>query len=451
MNDSNQYQWHKDDFEKGTIHRDPKPSNLSQTYYTENYTKKNKKALPLNYITVALISAIVGGLVFGTTFAFLAPIINQQPSVNPSQAAIMGNEQEALKTPQDPLIPDKEMAGQDTDVSNNTKGNETAGITPMPIISNLSVQDLSVPEINEKVGPSIVGVVSKVRASFWGDVYENEGGGSGIIISPDGYIVTNNHVIAGGTEIKVILNSKIKKEFKAQVIGADAKTDLAVLKIDPGDMPLPYAQLGDSSSLVVGEMAVAIGNPLGQEFAGSVTAGVISALNRTIRIGDKELTLIQTDAAINPGNSGGALANSRGEVIGINTVKIAVRNVEGMGFSIPINEAKPIIEDLKEHGYVTGRPLIGIRPGDISENMAEAYQWPLGVLVEDVIPYSGAARAGIKPGDIITKFNGERTKSIRELNAFKEELKAGDTVEIEVYREGKIKKVKVALTEERAN
>ena len=448
MNDSNQYQWHKDDFEKGTIHRDPTPSNLSQTYYTENYTKKKKKALPLNYITVALISAIVGGLVFGTTFAFLTPIINQQPSVNPPQAAIMGNEQEGLKTPQDPLIPDKEMAGQDTDMSNDVNGNETAGIMPMPIINNPSAQTLSVKEIHKKVGPSIVGVVSKVQATgFWG----SEGGGSGIIISPDGYIVTNNHVIEGGTEIKVILNGDVKNEFKAKVIGADAKTDLAVLKIDPGDMSLPYAQLGNSSILEVGEKVVAIGNPLGQEFAGSVTVGYVSALNRTIRVEGKELTLIQTDAAINPGNSGGALINPYGEIIGINTVKIAVRNVEGMGFSIPIDEAKPVIEDLKKYGYVKGRPLIGIGGRNITENISEAYRWPMGVYVIQVSPFSGAERAGIQPGDIITKFNGERIRTMSELNALKEKLKVGDTVEIEVYREGKAKKFKVALTEERAN
>ena len=205
-------------------------------------------------------------------------------------------------------------------------------------------QLLSVVEIARKVGPTVVGINTKVAMqNFFGMPTMQDGSGSGIIISSDGYVVTNNHVIEGASEIKVLLSDG--KEFEAKLVGADARTDLAVLKME--GLNFPYATLGNSSELQVGELAVAIGNPLGNELAGSVTGGYISALNRSITVDDRKFNLIQTDAAINPGNSGGALVNNYGEVIGINSVKMSASGVEGIGFAIPIDEAKPIIEDLK--------------------------------------------------------------------------------------------------------
>ncbi len=405
-----------------------------QSYYTEEYTKKKRKGLPLNYFTVSFISMILGGLIFGTTFAFLTPMIIQQQHINTEKVMI-----EQRIEPQ--------LQENETSVNNTVT---VAKYNPNTVLTGS--------QINKKVGPAVVGIVSKVEArNFWGDLYEAEGNGSGIIISSDGYIVTNNHVIDGGKEITVILSdanrSTIEEsknnqnEYKAKLIGADPKTDLAILKIDAEG--LPSAQLGDSSTLEVGDRAFAIGNPLGQEFAGSFTGGYISALNRTIQVDGRELTLIQTDAAINPGNSGGALVNSNGEVIGINTVKISIENVEGMGFAIPINEALPIINDLKIHGKVKGRPLIGIAGRDVTENLAENYSLPMGIYVLEVTPSSGADRAGIKKYDIITKFNGERVKTMVELNALKEQLKVGDVVEVEIFREGKTKVLKLKLLEER--
>ena len=321
--------------------------------------------------------------------------------------------------------------------------------TPTEAATPISYENkkmLSVVEIAKLVGPAVVGIVSKVeRQTFFGIPQIAEGSGSGIIITSDGYIVTNNHVVEGAKELKVILNNG--KEHDAKLIGADPRTDLAVVKIDVTG--IHAATLGDSAQLAVGELAVAIGNPLGNELAGSVTVGVISALNRSITIDDRKLNLIQTDAAINPGNSGGALVNNYGEVIGINTVKMSATGVEGIGFAIPINETKPIVEDLMKNGYVNGRPIIGISGRNVSEQDSKNYNLPVGVYVAEVSPYSSAERAGIKYGDVITKINDVSVKTIEELNLEKENFKAGDTVSITFIREGVEKTVQLLLQEEK--
>ena len=304
----------------------------------------------------------------------------------------------------------------------------------------------SVVDIAKNVGPTVVGIISRVeRQTFFGIPQISEGSGSGIIITGDGYIITNNHVVEGAKELRVILNNG--KEHEAKLIGTDPRTDLAVVKIEVSG--IHSAILGDSAQLAVGELAVAIGNPLGNELAGSVTVGVISALNRSITIDDKKLNLIQTDAAINPGNSGGALVNSYGEVIGINTVKMSATGVEGIGFAIPINEAKPIIEDLMKNGYVKGRPIIGISGRNVSEQDSKNYDIPVGVYVAEVSPYSSAERAGIKYGDVIIKINGITVTTIEELNMEKENFKAGDTVSITFVREGEEATVEMLLQEEK--
>lgn len=199
----------------------------------------------------------------------------------------------------------------------------------------------------KKVGPAVVGITNKalVRDYFNRTQLVEQGSGSGVIYSKDGLIATNNHVVAGAQEIVVSLPDG--KTYTGKVLGTDPNTDLAVVKIE-ADGDLPVAEFGDSDSLMVGEPAIAIGNPLGMEFRGSVTAGVISALNRSLDMGERRFRLIQTDAAINPGNSGGALVNADGQVIGINSAKIAASGVEGIGFAIPINEAKPILKELAE-------------------------------------------------------------------------------------------------------
>lgn len=310
--------------------------------------------------------------------------------------------------------------------------------------------ELTTVEISQKVGPSVVGVTSTINSvmSIFNFSTTTQGTGSGIIISADGYIVTNNHVIEDASSVKVTLNTG--GEYEAKIIGKDEKTDLAVLKITP-DEPLTVAELGDSSQIQVGERAVAIGNPLGMEFFGSTTQGIISAINRTITVENKTMNVIQTDAAINEGNSGGALVNAYGQVIGINAVKILSSTVEGMGFAIPISEAKPIIEDLIKYGYVKGRPVLGISYRDVTEEMARRQDWPVGVQVMSTMVGSGAEIAGLEQGDIILKVDGKEVKTGDELNKIKDTHKPGDVLKLEVYKyeTGFTVTVSVKLNEER--
>ncbi|KPU43585.1 serine protease Do-like HtrA [Oxobacter pfennigii] len=317
----------------------------------------------------------------------------------------------------------------------------------------------SVTQIAKKVGPSVVGIRMTVASAnmgrnIVGGLPQSSGEGSGVIISSDGYIMTNYHVVeyadpqntlSKNTTLEVFMPDG--RQVKAAYVGGDWRTDLAVIKVDLKD--LPVAELGDSSALEVGEQAVAIGNPLGMEFAGSVTAGVISALNRKVEMEDKTLNLIQTDAAINPGNSGGALVNSKGQVIGINTVKISVTGVEGLGFAIPMNDAKPIIEQLKMFGYVKGRPFIGISGEEVTEVISKQYGLPVGVYVLGVTAGSGAQSAGIQKGDIIVSLGGKEVKTMKDIDNIKKSYKAGDTVDAVIVRNNVNMNIKITFTEEK--
>lgn len=347
-----------------------------------------------------------------------------------------------------PKLVKSEIAKNQTfGMSVNEKANPsmTAEQSAKPV-TNENKKLLTVVEIAKKVGPTVVGINTKTQGiSIFGRIQESEGSGSGIILTADGYIVTNNHVIENASKITVILSDG--KEYEAKLTGADARTDLAVLKIEGSNFP--YATLGNSSELQVGELAVAIGNPLGNELAGSVTGGYISALNRSIIVDDRKFNLIQTDAAINPGNSGGALVNNYGEIIGINSVKMSASGVEGIGFAIPIDEAKPIIEDLKNSGYVTGRPVIGIGGRNVTEQDSTYYNIPVGIYVSQISPYSAAERAGIRIGDVIVEFNGEKVTTVDELNAKKETFKVGDIITLTYIRDGETRKADLKLTEEK--
>lgn len=330
-------------------------------------------------------------------------------------------------------------------VDNLTNGNSD---TPHASEAAKTSDELSTPEIAKQVGPAVVGITSVIQGqmSIFGGVSESASQGSGIILSGDGYIVTNNHVVSGASSVKVLLNTG--QEYDAQIIGTDEQTDLAVIKIEPNE-ELTVAKLGDSTALEVGERVVAIGNPMGLEFFGSVTQGIVSAVNRTISIDNRTMNLIQTDAAINSGNSGGALINAHGEVIGINSVKVNYTGVEGMGFAIPISEANPIIADLLQFGYVKGRPIIGISTRDVNEYMAKSYSWPQGVQVMNVS--SDTARdAGLQQGDIITAVNGEKVSTGEELNKIKDKHSPGDVLTLEVYKysTGKTETVNVTLSEQ---
>ena len=298
------------------------------------------------------------------------------------------------------------------------------------------------------VGPTVVGITNKAVARDWfNNPVETEGVGSGVIFKNDGgksYIVTNNHVISNAKELIVSLADG--RTLKGKLIGADEMTDLAVVRVDDGK--LPTAKFGDSDKIVVGEPAIAIGNPMGLEFQGSVTSGVISALNRTLDISDKRVKLLQTDAASNPGNSGGALVNADGEVIGINSAKVAANGVEGMGFSIPINTVQNVINEIMDKGYVA-RPYLGVSVFDPQTAARYGYQLNIdkGVYVFQLTLNGPSGKAGLQRGDIILKLDGQETNSVQDLRAKIAEHKVGDTVKVTFDRNGKQKNVDVVLEE----
>ena len=334
---------------------------------------------------------------------------------------------------------------QTLNIAGTPAGNDknTAGATN----TTAKGSQLTIPEIYDKVSPAVVSI--KVTSQGKGGYLQSAvatATGSGVILTKDGYIVTNNHVVDGASiiTVKTIANQTLN----AKVVGKDARTDLAVLKVEC-DQELPFAELGDSSTLRVGDMSIAIGNPLQEELASTLTVGYISAINRTMVIEDRQMTMLQTDAAINPGNSGGALINVYGQVIGITTAKSTGYDIEGLGFAIPMNEAIPIVESIIEHGYVKGRPLVGITGIDVTEQIAKANNLPIGVYVKSVIEGGAAEKGGIKPGDVILKFAGKEVKSIDEINELRDEYKAGDKVDVVVSRNGEKKKFSIVLQEER--
>ncbi len=296
----------------------------------------------------------------------------------------------------------------------------------------------SIVEIVETVGPSIVGITSKVQyRDFFNNLQVSEGAGSGVIFnidSEDVFIMTNNHVVDDASELLVEITDD--KMVDAQIVGTDAMTDLAILKVKRSDIPIEIMSnlspvvLGDSDKIKVGETAVAIGNPLG--YNKTVTVGVISALGR--EVSQNSLAMLQTDAAINPGNSGGALVNSRGEVVGINSVKIADTSVEGIGFAIPINEAKPIVSQIISKGYVS-RPFLGISGQTVDEQLGEIYGLPVGVYVANVVPGAPAERAGLQRGDVIVSIDGARTFSWEEMTDALSKYDVDDTIKVTVVRE----------------
>ena len=308
-----------------------------------------------------------------------------------------------------------------------------------------SARNTAVVQAAKKVSPAVVGITTKVynRDMFNRKVLVGEGVGSGVIFDKAGYIVTNNHVV--GTAKTVIVSLADGQSTEGTVVGRDAKTDLAVVKINMDN--LPVAEFGDSDSLQVGEPAIAIGNPLGLEFQGTVTVGVISSLNRTIGAEGQSMKLIQTDAAINPGNSGGALVDADGQVIGINSAKISQEGVEGLGFAIPINAARPILQDLITNGKVV-RPYLGLY--GLDQQMAARFGMQLnaqGIYVYRVVPGGPLDQAGLQHGDVIVKLDGTDVKDFASLQSVMDKLKVGDSVSIDYTRNGMNREATVVLQE----
>lgn len=311
--------------------------------------------------------------------------------------------------------------------------------------------------VADKVLPSIVGIQIEYKVNSFFGSSTSTATGSGIIISEDGYILTNNHVVSASTgsssssyyqvsdavAVKVTLYND-ETVYDAKIIGKDDQTDLAVIKIEKDG--LTKAELGNSDSVKVGEFVMAVGCPLGLNV--TATSGIVSAVNRDVTTSDGgKYNVIQTDAAINSGNSGGALVNSKGEVIGINTLKLSGTGVEGIGFAIPISSTTNIVSQLMEHNKVL-RPYIGISGVTVDEELAKRYKLVEGVYVRTVEDFSSAQKSGIKVGDVITEVEGNKVTSVEEINSIKNNHNIGDEIKIKIYREGETKEIKLTLNEQ---
>lgn len=308
-----------------------------------------------------------------------------------------------------------------------------------------AVRNTAVVQAVKEVGPAIVGITTRVydRDMFNRRVEVGQSVGSGVLFDKKGYIVTNNHVVSGSKEVNVCLSNG--KTVQGKVVGTDPSTDLAVVKIDGSD-DLPVASFGDSDALQAGETAIAIGNPLGLEFQGTVTVGVISALNRSLDDIDQRFRLIQTDAAINPGNSGGALVTADGKVVGINSAKIAKEGVEGMGFAIPINSAKGIIQQLISSGKVT-RAYLGVYAADKDIAQRYGYDWDHdgGVLVMKVASRSPVSLTDIRPGDYILAIDGQSIDTVKGMRDILDTHKPGDRIKVTYEHNGRKADTEVLL------
>lgn len=302
---------------------------------------------------------------------------------------------------------------------------------------------LSLQEIYRRCIGSVVSIVTVTPSG--------KASGTGIIMSEDGYVITNHHVIESAQAVSVLTSDN--QEYAASVVGSDETSDLAVLKVEAEG--LQAAEFGDSSVLQVGDSVAAIGDPLGTALRGTMTDGIISAINRDLTVNDRTMSLIQTNAALNNGNSGGPLINCYGQVIGINTMKMSnfyslSTTVEGIGFAIPIDTAKPIIDELIEKGYVSGRPAIGIDGETLPATYRIYYRLPQGIYVTRVYRNSDAAAKGVSEGDIITAINGVSVTTMEQLNRVKNQFTAGQTITLTIYRGGVSSDVEIILMD-RAN
>lgn len=350
------------------------------------------------------------------------------------------------------------LLGKTTNPSSNSSNSVNSGYVTQTSLSNYS--DTAVYAAN-KILPSIVGIEVEYNVNSMISMFGRQSqtstataSGSGIIISEDGYILTNNHIVSTtssesyyevseATKVTVTLFND-ETEYEAKIVGMDDQTDLAVIKIDKTG--LSKAEFADSDNIKVGEFAMAVGNPLGMQ--SSITCGVISAVNREVIDSDgKKFTLIQTDAAINSGNSGGALVNSEGKVIGINTLKLSGTGIEGMGFAIPINSTTDITSQLIQYSKVK-RPYIGISGMDLDEQTAKKYNLVAGVYVKSVEDFSAGEKAGIKAGDVIIEAQGEKISTMDKLNEIKNSHNIGDELKIKVNRDGQEKELTITLGEQ---
>ncbi len=405
----------------------------SSTFSEEKPKKKKQKSQIGTRVVLPFFSGVLGTVLVLGTCLYVPPIRNY---ITTEMLGVEDNTSE-----------------ESTTSLSNFFNNSSSENRNLVSLSSLSETGISVAS---KVQPSIVGITVEyaVNSVFNSSSSTATAEGSGIIIREDGYILTNNHVVnssssssfyevGDASKVTVYLHND-ETPYEGTIVGTDEQTDLAVIKIEKTG--LTAAELGDSDAVQVGEFAMAIGNPLGME--SSVTSGVISAVNREITDTDgTTYTLIQTDAAINSGNSGGALVNSDGQVIGVNFLKVSGTGVEGLGFAIPINDAKEIAQQLIQYNKVK-RPYMGISGIDIDSDDARRYSLVEGIYVRSVEDFSAAQKADIRIGDVIIEMDGQKVTNMNELNALKNAHQIGDEVTLKVNRSGKEIEIKLTLGEQ---
>ena len=403
---------------------DPNPINGG--YYQQPPRPPKKKRTSTGLIVGLIIAAVATGTLSGFGGSLLASRIDNRPAVSdtdtPGEAKPAEDEAEETSSTTEYTKPEVEVNSDLTSLENTADINTTDEYTYQELFA----------EVNE----SIVIVNNYIADSSGG--YTLYGTGSGVIFTTDGYIITNHHVVQGCAKVSVIVSDSYSdsEEIEAVLVGSDSATDLAVLKISR-DKPFVAAALGNSDSLSVGQEVCAIGNPAGLNK--TITNGIISGLNRYSSEGGYELSSIQTNAAINPGNSGGGLFDMYGNVVGIVNSKLVSTSssttLENLGFAITINEAKPVISDLINYGYVTGRPALGITTIQVNEYTAQLYGLAAtGLLVTDINEDAPVAKSGLRIGDVITAVNGTEVSSVAEVQAITKGMSAGDTITVTVSR-----------------
>lgn len=395
--------------------------------YETGRTRPRKRRLGCVAVILVLVILLVGtisllGMIGSTLWTWLAGDLRQEPlSLEYQHTQI-----ETDACTEDPstgeiLCPD---AGQ---VEMNTSPLSAPNV---PQSGGLSLQ-----EIYDKNIPSVVSIIC------------DTGTGTGVVLSADGYVVTNCHVVEGARTISVLLTDQ--RRISAALVGADAVSDLAVLRIEAPEL-IP-AEFGDSAVLTPGDLVVAIGDPLGVELRGTMTDGIVSAINRDVSVGSRTMTLIQTNAALNSGNSGGPLINCYGQVIGINTMKIGVFNdasgVEGIGFAIPSSTVLEIVNQLIGQGYISGRPTLGITGESLSSFEQYYFRVPAGLYINTVIMDSPAHQAGVKPGDVLVRVDDTRITDQDTLEAVLYQAQVGQNVTVVIYRDGQYYQLTLELAE----
>ena len=402
MNENGEYRYNYEDYNR-------------ISYNPDGSSARGKNGIKVFAIIVIVLLVVTTAVLLGIIVSLRNSPLQSEVSVT-TETSSQVSESSSMERPDEDEIKVPELnitshAEEDTYISSDGK--------------------LTTTQVHEKVRPSVVGILNYTAEN----ALTADSSGSGIILSSDGYILTNAHVISGAANLVVVLDNN--EEYAAQLIGSDISTDLAVIKIDAEN--LTGAELGDSDQLKVGEPVVAIGNPAGLNLAGSTTQGIVSGLDRTISVtletGESiSMEVIQTDAAINPGNSGGPLINEYGQVIGINSSRLSSSSYDGIGFAIPINDALPIVEDLIQYGYVTGRVKLGITYYPISEVVGAMSGYTPGLLVYSVDVTMDVYAKGLRAGDIITEMDGQSVTSKEAIKNILDGKKPGDTLRITFIR-----------------